>query len=67
LALASDTFDLTVSSANGNNPRQYDVDIRNAPIAEEDGDAGAASASLASTLRAVSVTFLFPSQSLTYQ
>jgi len=56
---------LTVFSANGNNSRQYDVDIRNAPIAEEDGDAGAASASLASTLRAVSSTFHRSEQLLT--
>jgi len=59
-------FYLTLASSNGNNSRQYDVDIRNAPIAEEDGDAGAASASLASTLRAVSVTFSFLSHSLTF-
>jgi hypothetical protein len=47
---------LTKTSAQneGNPPPQFKLDIRNAPIQEEDGDADAATANLVNTLRAVS-------------
>ena len=38
----------------GNQAPQFKLDIKNAPIQEEDGDADAATANLVNTLRAVS-------------
>jgi hypothetical protein len=48
---------LIVASANegGASQPRYEVDIRNAPIAEEDADASAAMANVANTLRMVRV------------
>jgi len=51
---AFDPISQAEREANESASRQYDVDIRNAPIAEEDETAGAAITDLASTLRAVS-------------
>lgn len=44
---------LTLASLNDAPTPQFKVDIRNAPIPEEDGDANAALANVANTLRAV--------------
>jgi len=54
---AFDPISQAEREANESASRQYDVDIRNAPIAEEDETAGAAITDLASTLRAVSPDF----------
>lgn len=40
----------------GSAPPQFKLDIRNAPIQEEDGDADAATANLVNTLRAVRIS-----------
>lgn len=53
-SVALDPISQAEREANESASRQYDVDIRNAPIAEEDETAGAAITDLASTLRAVS-------------
>jgi hypothetical protein len=47
------TNDISAQSES-NPPPQFKLDIRNAPIQEEDGDADAATANLVNTLRAVS-------------
>jgi len=56
---ASDPISQAEREASESAARQYDVDIRNAPIAEEEETSGAAITDLASTLRAVRAKVVF--------
>lgn len=55
----------TSGTAELNPPPQFKLDIKNAPIQEEEGDVNAALADMANTLRAVSLLFDHGHQHLT--